>query len=789
MSSIWKSFLPLLLLIPHLGLAQSVSFPAHGIYNGFLNQVNVVECENTHSSSVTLTIKLRRDDGSIKAQKNISLPAFGGKHLVLNSISSITNAYGSYTLELPTGSTLGAHISCRTAFYRYAPAQSGRTLEYAYTLPVRNPQSGVLRGIYNSFNPSAAPLPVSNWLSIVNLSTSPFHATIRVYSKTGSLLRTLALRNLAPRGRRDVALGHPSGQQTGTYVITPQNLSQSYDAFLLRYGQRDPSHYLFAFPLRGQSGSCNNTQTLLSTMATGTTNNWLELANGGQTPITLGITIKDRNGNNIHQEQRTLAAYSLDHLHVNPFLDPQAKGKVGSVTFSCQNSDLPLLVTSVYYGRLRGLQAVSWSYATQSQMLVQGDNTSQFVAPVNTYLGMANWLKMLNATSGTPTLTSTILTQGGTAIDKRNYTLARYGTADINLHAIAGQNFIGSSLSTLNANSVSGELLRVLTRSDGQIETIMHIPLSVQHKTTPPTPASGYFPSGAVWYQDVSNAALDPQSSQVINWLENAGGWGSGQMRIDFSIEVLQATGATPFRSFTRTDDFYEPDCDHLSMPVPAGGALEGEEGYECISDGDCHLIVVHPPSKRLFEMWRANIVGGTFYGGCLAVWDMNRVYTPRGRGQDCTSADASGFPIAPLLFSADEVARGNINHAIRFILPNARIRHRTYVHPGTHATGAASGGSSAPPYGAHFRLRNNFPLHTLPNEGARVVARALQRYGMFLSDGGTIALTAQSDRFTQAKWESLLGPRDLTLLRVSDFEMINGGSRFTFTGDCIREP
>jgi serine/threonine-protein kinase len=165
----------------------------------------------------------------------------------------------------------------------------------------------------------------------------------------------------------------------------------------------------------------------------------------------------------------------------------------------------------------------------------------------------------------------------------------------------------------------------------------------------------------------------------------------------------------------------------------------------------------------------------------------MTRVYGPSGRGDGCTSADAAGYPIAPLLFSADEVAAGHIDHAIRFILPNARIRHGSYLHPATHSTGATSGPSSAPPYGAHLRLRPDFPLSSLPNEGARTVARALMKYGMLLADGGNIALTAQSDRFTTHKWSGLLGPRDLAAIKPGDFQMVDGGTRYPANVDCTR--
>lgn len=301
-------------------------------------------------------------------------------------------------------------------------------------------------------------------------------------------------------------------------------------------------------------------------------------------------------------------------------------------------------------------------------------------------------------------------------------------------------------------------------------------------------PQGGYFPAGAWMYQDVSGADLDPDSADITQWLEDNGGWGLGRLQIDFSIEVLQADGATPYETFVQTGDFYDPDCDAVMMPVPAGGALEGETGYECLSDGDCHLIVVDRQTDRLFEMWRANISGGTFYGGCLAAWDMTRVYPPEGRGEQCTSADAAGFPIAPLLFTADEVAAGEIAHAIRFILPNPRMRAGVYVRPASHA-GGPSGPAPAPVYGSRWRLRADYDLAGLPSDGARVVAQALKTYGMALADGGSVALTGQSDRSTTAKWDGLLDPRDLDTIQPTDFEVVDTGPLIDLTYDCVRTP
>ena len=89
--------------------------------------------------------------------------------------------------------------------------------------------------------------------------------------------------------------------------------------------------------------------------------------------------------------------------------------------------------------------------------------------------------------------------------------------------------------------------------------------------------------------------------------------------------------------------------------------------------------------------------------------------------------------------------------------------------------------------YTSRDPARADYPIASLPTEGARVVARAMQKYGMYHADGGNIALTAQSDRHTTAKWSGLLGSGDLAALKVTDFEVIDHGAAIALTGDCAR--
>jgi hypothetical protein len=302
------------------------------------------------------------------------------------------------------------------------------------------------------------------------------------------------------------------------------------------------------------------------------------------------------------------------------------------------------------------------------------------------------------------------------------------------------------------------------------------------------TASSGpYFERPMFFNRDVSSVSPATNSQQLISALRDAGGWGSGdRMKIDFSIAVLTADEYSQMRTFTPNEYHLTPDCDLMPVPVPIGGNIEGEQSYRCERGGDCHLIVQDPREGKLYEMWRADIQSSAvFEGGCLAVWDLDADYDETLRGDQCTSADAAGFPIAPLLFTADEIAAGEIDHAIRFIMPNDRIR-QGFVRPATHGA-YTSGDEGLPYYGVHLRLRRGYPIETLPSDGARVVARALQKYGMYHADGGQYALTGASDRYTTAKWDGLLGADDLIGLSVEDFEVIDHGESFPLSNDCTR--
>jgi hypothetical protein len=310
-----------------------------------------------------------------------------------------------------------------------------------------------------------------------------------------------------------------------------------------------------------------------------------------------------------------------------------------------------------------------------------------------------------------------------------------------------------------------------------------------------PVMAGALFSQPHAWTNDVSALAPSSRSAAIIAALTSLGGWGAGSLRIDFTIALLFADSTTPRRTITAQAGGYcfgGPDCDPvpLQMPIPANGNTEGSSNYVCdTSSNDCHVLVVETTSKKLYELYNATQAGAAFTAVGAFVWDLTKQYPASLRGDQCTSADAAGLPMSALLATSDEVANGDIPHALRFILPNARMKQGVFVHPATHAGAPSSTNANAPPYGVRFRLRAGFDESPF-NAAQRVVIRAMKKYGMILSDGGNIALTFADDRLSANKWASLgIGSSSFSAIQVSDFEVVDLGAEIPLTFNCVRNP
>ena len=97
-------------------------------------------------------------------------------------------------------------------------------------------------------------------------------------------------------------------------------------------------------------------------------------------------------------------------------------------------------------------------------------------------------------------------------------------------------------------------------------------------------PLAPYFPPGSHLDRGhKSSASRILESSTMINWLADAGGWGSDECRLTFSIRAMQADANTPQIPIHSGAGFYYWNSDIVSaVPLPVGGGMEGQPGYEC---------------------------------------------------------------------------------------------------------------------------------------------------------------------------------------------------------------
>jgi hypothetical protein len=231
------------------------------------------------------------------------------------------------------------------------------------------------------------------------------------------------------------------------------------------------------------------------------------------------------------------------------------------------------------------------------------------------------------------------------------------------------------------------------------------------------------FPANNIWNTRVDDLPLNAHSDQWVNTIGRntgfhmdfgSGTWDGGPIGIPYNL----AGAATPRYVL----DFYYPEeSDPGPYPIPDDPKIEW--------GSDHHILVVDTSTCFLYEIYDASYSGGAWHGGSGAIWDLNsNALRPAG----WTSADAAGLPMLPGLVRYDEIASGEINHAIRFTVSQTN----GYIWPARHLTSDDPDTPQIPPYGARFRLKASFDISGYPAV-LQVILRTMKTYGIILADEG----------------------------------------------------
>ena len=277
------------------------------------------------------------------------------------------------------------------------------------------------------------------------------------------------------------------------------------------------------------------------------------------------------------------------------------------------------------------------------------------------------------------------------------------------------------------------------------------------------------FPADNAWNQNIASAPVDPNSAAIINFIGandplhpdfGSGEYNGSSIGIPYIVVDSQQTPVAI--NFTAYGDESDPG----PMPVPANAPIEG---YPNPGSGDRHVLVVDNSTCWLYELYSSYPqTDGSWNVASAAVWDL---LADEQRPLTWTSADAAGLSIFAGLARYDEVANGEIKHALRFTLQNSRA---AFVPPASHWA-ATSTNANAAPMGMRLRLQASFDVSKF-SAANQVILKALQQYGMIMADNGSNMYIsgAPDERWNNDDLHSL------NQVTASDFEVVQMSPIYT---------
>jgi hypothetical protein len=259
------------------------------------------------------------------------------------------------------------------------------------------------------------------------------------------------------------------------------------------------------------------------------------------------------------------------------------------------------------------------------------------------------------------------------------------------------------------------------------VATLAMVPVRAAAAVADPPAAAGrvpgtdcrVFPADNVWNTRIDGLPVHAMSDR---WLASTDA-SSTDLHPDFGPPSYGLPFTTVARGHpkVRIDFLYEDESDRGPYPFDGRTPIEG--------GSDRHALIVERGTCRLYELYAAEWNGGDPEAGSGAIWDLDSNAL---RPDTWTSADAAGLPIFAGLVRWDEVKAGEIAHAIRFTVS---CTNDSYLWPARHQAGVDD--ADCPPMGARFRLRADFDVSGFSAK-ARVILRAMQRYGMIVADNGS---------------------------------------------------
>jgi hypothetical protein len=319
-------------------------------------------------------------------------------------------------------------------------------------------------------------------------------------------------------------------------------------------------------------------------------------------------------------------------------------------------------------------------------------------------------------------------------------------------------------------------------------EPLIHTPDS--HGRDPLAASSAWFRE---FKRDVSHDSADPHSDRMLDRLRKANGtiraeWSGPWTPADWNwytfpfqvvrgdIAPMNLPGVWAYNPASNGPYQLPPE------PVVYEGRLQTTYATAKWTDGADHHLCIYVRDegtggyKELWEYYQPWVArnGGRITALSGASWRKFDLLHGEVPAAGVPATDAAGMMIAPLIVRYDEVAKGSVDHALRFCVNNSDISP-TFKWPARTAAGAWNP-ETGMPYGTRLRIKASWwkanadavlGAHTQ----ARTIGEAMRRYGLVLADGSG-GSTIQIQGAADMRWEKDLVSR-LDAIPVTALEVV----------------
>lgn len=268
------------------------------------------------------------------------------------------------------------------------------------------------------------------------------------------------------------------------------------------------------------------------------------------------------------------------------------------------------------------------------------------------------------------------------------------------------------------------------------------------------------------WNTPLIHAEHESDSASRVGRIEG------GKLTSDpsqYTYPVYYVTKATPVASVRidgsfsfvsrRGHSISNRDSTTVHLPIPPGAhAAEGSDGQ---------IIMVNRSTGDEWGFWQFGGSGGSFNATNGYHYNVRWSGVPPHR----FVSRGAGVPYLTGLVRPCEIKRGRIGHAIAFAYPNPAPDH---TYPATKSDGG--GGSGDIPEGGRLQLDPTISAAQIRSWGCKkacfTIARALQRYGMYVIDNsGRPKIMMEYD--DTAHWHGVVSSKTPNPIPLSAFKVV----------------